>query len=202
MKRQCRGLSTEEIFNLGTWQLQEKLKTLALLEELELLDKLHLAFDYKYFPHNGFIIQHKPTNENKLIFIITGGVLARGRKDKCYGLFFSESLLFHLPSYKAKMPGNSTWEFTNNSHAIFVDTAKLQALIGKDRMQMIACELASSTADYYARLFAYNKLSVKNKLKYLQKDFPKMFKEFKHKDIASFIGMAPETLSRNLKQSV
>lgn len=202
MKRQCRRLCTEEIFNLGTWQLQEKLLTLGLPEDLDLLDKLHLAFDYKYFARDKFIIQHKPTNDNKLVFLIKGGVLARGRKDKCHGLFFSESFLFHLPLYKAKMPGNSTWQFTNNCHAIFVDTEKLQALIGKDMMQIIACELASSTADYYARLFSYNKLSVKQKLKYLQKDFPKMFEEFKHKDIASFIGMAPETLSRNLKQSV
>ncbi|KIO77519.1 hypothetical protein TH53_08740 [Pedobacter lusitanus] len=174
----------------------EKLMPLSLLFKKTLMDMV-----FEEHLKKGTRILYQREIQKRLWFIVEGSAREYkedqhpGLQEQTVWFWFNGDLLYTIPGFFSQNPSTSTIELLEDTHLIYLEIEDYL------RLEKETAFLFGKIRDHYESLrqeYNTNKLHLSGKDKYLElfNAHPALFNNAKQKDIAYFLGINPNSLSR------
>lgn len=183
------------ITSFGYWQLEELFIHLGYENTLEITDFLYDVFQPVTYPKNSVVVKEGQTI-NSLIFIVQGSVQVTGNNGQIVLLLNAGNLICTGISRFSNITGGHTVTVIKDSTALVVNPLSFKKFLANADAVNVLSKIHKANIDFCYKLIEFNKMAAGCRVEAYLKHFPELFEDFKSKDIAKFMGLKPETLSR------
>ncbi|AMP99052.1 hypothetical protein AY601_2151 [Pedobacter cryoconitis] len=182
-------------------QVLEKIMPLSSVVKMMLMEMV-----FEEFGKKGTRILYQREIQGRLWFIIEGSA-REFKEDKNADIqeqtswfLFSGDLLYTIPGFFSQTPAPSSIELLEDSHLVYLNVEDYL------RLEQEMNFLFTKIRDHYDAVrqnYEFNRLHLSGRQKYLQlfTAHPSLFNSAKMKDIACFLGISPNSLSRFRKDN-